>query len=59
MNRQILIVDDNTNTLKVIGAILEDEGYDVFKAGCAEDALHILKEKGDIDANPGGSQDAG
>ena len=50
MNRQILIVDDNANTLKVIGAILEDEGYEVLKAGCAEDALRILKERGEIDA---------
>ena len=50
MKKQILVVDDNANTLKVIGAILEDEGYEVFKAGCAEDALHILRERGGIDA---------
>ena len=50
MKKQILIVDDNVNTVKVIGAILEDEGYRVHKAGSAEKALGIFKEKGDMDA---------
>jgi DNA-binding NtrC family response regulator len=50
MKKRILIVDDNANTVKVIGAILGDEGYRVHKAGSAEEALGIFKEKRDIDA---------
>ena len=50
MKKRILIVDDNANTVKVIGAILEDEGYEIHKAGSAEQALGIFKEKSDIDA---------
>lgn len=50
MKKRILIVDDNANTVKVIGAILEDEGYEIHKAESADEALGILKEKRDIDA---------
>ena len=50
MKKKILIVDDNANTVKVIGAILEDEGYEIHKAGSAEEALGIFKEMRDIDA---------
>ena len=50
MKSKILIVDDKKNTLKVVGAILEDEGYKVFRAQSARDAKKIFEERGDIDA---------
>ncbi len=49
MRRRILIVDDQINTLKVIAAILTDEGYDVFSAKSAMEALKIFEEQGDMD----------
>jgi DNA-binding NtrC family response regulator len=50
MKKKILIVDDKTNTLKVVGAILQDEGYKVFKAKSAGEASKIFENQGDIDA---------
>ena len=50
MKSKILIVDDKKNTLKVVGAILEDEGYKVFRAQSAREAKKIFEERGDIDA---------
>ena len=40
--RKILIVDDQINTLKVLMAILADEGYDVLRAASGAEALEIL-----------------
>ena len=50
MKSKILIVDDKMNTLKVVGAILEDEGYKVFRAQSVREANKIFEERGDIDA---------
>ena len=50
MKRKILIVDDKKNTVKVVGAILEDEGYKVFRAQSAREAKNIFEDRGDIDA---------
>ncbi len=50
MKKKILIVDDKINTLKVVGAILYDEGYEVIKAQSAKQALMTLESQQDIDA---------
>ena len=50
MKKKILIVDDKINTLKVVGAILQDEGYEVFKAQSATQAMEIFKTQREIDA---------
>jgi CheY-like chemotaxis protein len=42
--RKILIVDDQINTLKVLMAILADEGYDVTQATSGTEALSILRK---------------
>lgn len=48
---KVLIVDDKLNTLKVLGAILQDEGYDVLKAQNADDAMELYdKQEYRIDA---------
>ncbi len=50
MSKKILIVDDKRNTLKVVGAILKDEGYVVFEARSSVQALEILENQKYIDA---------
>lgn len=50
MKRKILIVDDQVNTLRVLGAILQDEGYDVYKAVNGLKALELLETQGNFDA---------
>jgi len=50
MKRKILIVDDQVNTLRVLDDILQDEGYDVYKAGDGAKALEILETEGNFDA---------
>ena len=49
MKKKILVVDDQKNTLKVISANLEVEGYNVFTAQSAQEALHIFDSHKDID----------
>ncbi len=44
-----LIVDDRISTLKVIRAILEDEGYTVLQAASAEEALRVFHRNVGID----------
>ena len=39
----ILIVDDNTQNLKLARVVLANEGFDVYTASNAEDALHLLR----------------
>jgi CheY-like chemotaxis protein len=39
---RILVVDDNPTNLKLLRALLEDEGYDVSIASNAETALEVL-----------------
>jgi len=48
--RKILIVDDQINALKVLMAILADEGYEVSKATSGTEALSILRKEEKIDA---------
>ena len=45
---RVLIVDDEPNALKVLAAILREEGYSVFKAGDVAAAEHTLGKE-DID----------
>lgn len=46
----VLVVDDRINTLKVLMAILADEGYEVLRASSGRKALRILRENNEIDA---------
>ena len=41
--RKVLVVDDNKSTLKVIKAILSQEGYTVYTASSPEEGMGILK----------------
>lgn len=41
-NEPILIVDDNPTNLKLLRALLEDEGYEVKTAAEADEALAVL-----------------
>ena len=47
--KTVLIVDDRASTLKVIRAILEDEGYTVFQATSSEEALQIFHKNDGIE----------
>jgi two-component system, cell cycle response regulator DivK len=44
VRQRLLVVDDNTILLRLLGALLNNAGYDVRRAASAEDALEILKE---------------
>ncbi len=50
MKNKILIVDDKANTLKVVGAILQDEGYELVKAHGGSSSLSILEKDSGFDA---------
>ncbi len=50
MKNKILIIDDKANTLKVVGAILQDEGYEVVKAHGGSSSLNILEKNSGFDA---------
>ena len=50
MGYRILIVEDNMNTLKVLSAILEDEGFDVTMASGSNKALEIFRNEDAFDA---------
>lgn len=47
--KRILVVDDQVNTLKVLEAILQDEGYEVIKAQSGEQALVLFRDPGAVD----------
>ena len=47
---RILVVDDNTELAENVAELLEDEGYEVILAGCAEQALEMMGERGCVDA---------
>jgi DNA-binding NtrC family response regulator len=47
--KTILTVDDRATSLKVVAAILKDEGYDVLQASGGKEALKIFQGRGDID----------
>lgn len=46
---KILIVDDETNIIKTLGAIIQDEGHTVFSCKTGEDALDFV-QKNEVDA---------
>ncbi|OZI10849.1 DNA-binding response regulator [Bacillaceae bacterium SAS-127] len=48
MNEKILIIDDEVEILTFLRDTLEDEGYQVFKAANAEEALGQLKHGPDL-----------
>lgn len=48
--KKILAVDDKKSSLKVLAAILSDEGYEVIQAVSGEEALNIYKDGTKIDA---------
>ncbi|MEW5911402.1 MAG: sigma-54 dependent transcriptional regulator [Thermodesulfobacteriota bacterium] len=48
--RKILVVDDRINTLKVLVAILRDEGYQVLQASSGEEALGLYGQHRDLEA---------
>jgi DNA-binding NtrC family response regulator len=50
MKKRILVVDDQTNTLKVVGAILQKVGYDVSVAKDSKEAMNIFEGRRDISA---------
>lgn len=50
MNKTILIVDDKKNTLKVLSAILADEGYTTLEAASSHEALDLIATEEQIDA---------
>jgi signal transduction histidine kinase len=45
MKERLLLVDDETGILKVLGISLADSGYQVFTAQSGEEALSIFREK--------------
>lgn len=47
--KTVLIVDDRKSALKVISAILKDEGYQVLQAGSGAEALDIFRRRKAID----------
>lgn len=48
--KKVLVVDDRLNSLKVLTAILTDEGYEVLQAAGGEEALRIYESGVDMDA---------
>ncbi|MFZ3044745.1 MAG: sigma-54 dependent transcriptional regulator [Desulfatirhabdiaceae bacterium] len=48
-HKTVLVVDDLKSTLKVIRAILGDEGYMVLQAGNSEEAMEIYRKTDGID----------
>ena len=47
--RTILLVDDQKNTLKVLSAILRDEGYEVLQAARGSEALRLFEQRDGVD----------
>ena len=47
--RNVLIVDDEPNAIKVLSAILKEEGYDVLESTSVDSAIGIIKNQ-EIDA---------
>ena len=43
--KRILVIDDNISTLKVIKAILEEEGYFIYTASNSKEALDIIESE--------------
>jgi DNA-binding NtrC family response regulator len=48
--KKILVVDDRMSSLKVLAAILTDEGYEVLRAADGKEALRIYASGVEIDA---------
>ncbi|MBT6150410.1 MAG: response regulator, partial [Chloroflexi bacterium] len=45
MNKSILIVDDDIDTLQLVGTMLEQKGYEIIAANNGEKALQITENK--------------
>lgn len=45
MGKQILVVEDNPDNMKLVTWILEDEGYEVTPAYNGEDCLALARER--------------
>ena len=45
MAQQILIVDDNPDSVAIMRSILENRGYKVFVAASGADALHVVSKE--------------
>ncbi len=45
MNNNILVVDDEKEIRDLLEINLINEGYNVFKASCGEEALEILERE--------------
>lgn len=43
MGEKILIIEDNITNLKLVRLLLKIEGYEIFTASDASEALHILQ----------------
>jgi DNA-binding NtrC family response regulator len=48
-NGKVLVVDDERNAVRVLSAILSEEGYRVLESGDVEDAIRMVKTE-DVDA---------
>jgi len=46
MRKTILVVDDDVRTLKLVGLVLNQEGYDVVAAGTGEEGLEKARAHG-------------
>jgi CheY-like chemotaxis protein len=42
-NSRILVVDDNPTNLKLVSDLLEWSGYEILRAGDAEEALRVIQ----------------
>jgi CheY-like chemotaxis protein len=47
--QRILVVEDNSEVLKLTSAMVANLGYDVLEASDGDSAIEIIKERGDID----------
>jgi DNA-binding NtrC family response regulator len=48
-NKRVIVVDDEPSAVKVLSAILSEEGYEVFEAEDGDRAIDIVKER-EVDA---------
>lgn len=44
MTKNIIIIDDNLDNIKLASLVLKKEGYNVFSALCVKDGIKIMKE---------------
>jgi two-component system, chemotaxis family, chemotaxis protein CheY len=49
MSKKVLIVDDSESILEVVGFVLENAGFEVYKGIDGVDALNVIDENGIVD----------